>query len=599
MSDVTSATLTRLSSSHSRCKHNQHDCQCAALSAQIASLRCAMLFEYIEPKEADYNIQKTVIVCALYTANDVVIELFSKLDMNLFVDEIFYTLAYHLSISGKDDLTLLCNNSGIDRGVIDGLIAEGLPNIILPDAIANLIAVVAKRSNCVKDQIPDYIAELNSEHFVSRDGSKTVVCCESHDITLNRSSLIRTSFTDFRNFYCNRKVITAKDKNGNSVYMPIGAAWLKHPDRRQYKGIVMSPMVDVVDHYNLWRGFAVKSVNGSWKLMQKHIFEVICDSNDTVFQYLMGWMARMIQQPGKTGEVAIVLQGGRGTGKGMFGNALCHILGQHACHVTNGRHVTGNFNAHLEDCIFLFADEAFWAGDKQAENVLKGLITEPEIPIERKGFDLRTVPNMLHMLMASNNDWVVPAGTDERRYCVLKVSNCYAQNHKYFADLEHETINGGLEAMLYDLQQYDISAFNVRGVPNTAGLIEQKIQSLEPMMAWWHQKLQEGELLPGYEWGCVPFPQLYEDYITCIQKLSGQIRRLGETAFAIQIRKALPKTWPKVSKCVPKNAPYGNSNRVKHNEFPELRVCREQFEKLLGDTLEWADSDNDPGPAPF
>lgn len=436
------------------------------------------------------------------------------------------------------------------------------------------------------DEVTDYVSELNAENFVVRDGGKTVVARENFDTVMNRSELLRSSFTDFKNYHNNRKVITGKDKDGTPIYTSLGNAWLSHPKRRQYSGIIMSPSGDIEGQYNLWRGYAVKSINGSWKLMKRHIYEVICDRNDPVYQYLMGWLARMIQQPGTPGEVAIVLQGGRGTGKGMFGNALCRIAGQHACHVTNGQHVTGNFNAHLEDCIFLFADEAFWAGDKQAENVLKGLITEPTIPIERKGVDLKTVQNMLHVLMASNNDWVVPAGMDERRYCVLKVADHQAQNHKYFSDLIHEMDNGGLEAMLYDLQAMDISKFNVRAVPNTAGLVEQKIQSLDPVMSWWFQKLHDGELLHGHEWGCVPFPTLYDDYVTSVQKL-GNVRRVSETSFAMVIRKALPAQWPKDSRIVPKDAPSWNSKRVKHYEFPALEVCREHFERLVGDKLEW------------
>lgn len=561
---------------------------------QVRESWWGMTFEYVEPKQADYLTQETVIVCALYTANDVVVELLTKLDMNHFVDESLRTLAFHLSLTGRDDLDLLSHKSGIDRAIIDGLIAEGLPKITLLDAITNLIAAAAKRSNGVEDELPEYVTLLNKDHFVSRDGCKTVVCLESHDNTLGRSELTRISFTDFKNFHSNHKVTTANDKNGNPIYTPLGTAWLNHPSRRQYTGIVMSPMGDVAGYYNLWRGYAVKSVNGSWKLMRKHIFEVICDKNDPVYQYLMGWMAMMIQHPGKQGEVAVVLQGGRGTGKGKFGNALCRIMGQHACHVTNGRHVTGNFNAHLEDCIFLFADEAFWAGDKQAENVLKGLITEPTISIERKGVDLKTVPNMLHVLMASNSDWVVPAGMDERRYCVLKVSNCYAQNHNYFADLTHEIDNGGLEAMLYYLQQLDITAFNVREVPNTAGLVEQKIQSLDPVLSWWYQKLQDGELLHGHEWDCVPFPSLYEDYISSVQKQSGQIRRVNETAFAMQLRKALPALWPRDSRIVPKDATSYNQKRVKHYEFPELEICREYFEALIGDKLGWPETEESP-----
>lgn len=433
-------------------------------------------------------------------------------------------------------------------------------------------------------ELPGYISELNAEYFVSRDGSKTVVCRRSFDTILKRSLLIRSSFADFKSFYGNRQVITGNNKNG-PIYTPLGSAWLTHPQRRQYDGIIMSPGGDVAGQYNLWQGFAVKPIRGNWPLMHNHIKEVICDNDDKSYHFLMGWMARMIQLPGVMGEVAIVLQGGRGTGKGFLGNSLSSLMGQHSCHVTNSKHITGNFNAHLEDCIFLFADESFWAGDKQAENVLKGLITEPTIPIERKGFDLKTVPNMLHILMASNNEWVVPAGVDERRYCVIKVSDRYVQNFEYFGALANEINNGGLEAMLFDLQQMDIKNFEVRKVPNTVGLLEQKIQSLDTVMSWWLQKLQDGTLLPGYDWEPVPNQALYDDYCTRTRKLGGSVRCTPQNNFGKTFPKILPKLWPKNTKKVA-NDPY-NNHRMNHYVFPSIEICREKFEEVVGSKIEW------------
>ena len=38
-------------------------------------------------------------------------------------------------------------------------------------------------------------------------------------------------------------------------------------------------------------------------------------------------------------------------------------MGQHALKISNAKHLVGNFNSHLRDCVFLFADEAFFAGD--------------------------------------------------------------------------------------------------------------------------------------------------------------------------------------------------------------------------------------------
>ena len=96
-----------------------------------------------------------------------------------------------------------------------------------------------------------------------------------------------------------------------------------------------------------------------------------------------------------------MLRGLKGTGKGMVGQMLMRIFRNHSLHITNSKHLVGNFNAHLVDALFLFLDEAFWAGDKQGEGTLKALITERTIMIEPKGVDSFQMPNRLKILMAS------------------------------------------------------------------------------------------------------------------------------------------------------------------------------------------------------
>lgn len=44
--------------------------------------------------------------------------------------------------------------------------------------------------------------------------------------------------------------------------------------------------------------------------------------------------------------------------------------------------------------------------------------------------------------------------------------------------------------MLYDLQQMDLSAFNVRKVPYTDGLREQMLYSLQAEKRWWYEELK-------------------------------------------------------------------------------------------------------------
>jgi len=323
-----------------------------------------------------------------------------------------------------------------------------------------------------KDELPLYVEEFNRDHFIAYDGSTTRVFREVIINVTGKKQLVTLSFSSFRNQYSHQLV---EVMTGNKVKLKQKAtAWLEHPSRRQYRGVVMAPLMDLHGYYNLWDGFAVEPAHGSWRLMKDHILSNICANDPEVFKYVMGWMSVMVQKPDSAGQVALVLKGGRGTGKGVFGSCLCDMLGQHSCHVTQTKHVTGHFNGHLKNCVLLFADEAFCTGDKRAESVLKTMITEPLIAIEQKGKDVQIQPNMLHIVMASNNDWVVPAGLDERRFCVLNVSSARQQDHSYFSEILKEMAAGGLAAMLNELQEFNLNGFEVRDVPQTQGLLDQK-----------------------------------------------------------------------------------------------------------------------------
>jgi hypothetical protein len=126
------------------------------------------------------------------------------------------------------------------------------------------------------------------------------------------------------------------------------------------------------------------------------------------------------------------------------------IFGEHGLQIFDPAHLTGKHNQHLQNKLFLFADEAFWAGDRTAERTLKGVVTEKRMMIEPKGVNAFPWPNRLSIYMAANADWVVPASHDERRYAVGNVNERWKQNEDYFIPLFAEIKAGGAAAMLYD-----------------------------------------------------------------------------------------------------------------------------------------------------
>jgi hypothetical protein len=164
--------------------------------------------------------------------------------------------------------------------------------------------------------------------------------------------------------------------------------------------------------------------------------KIICGGNDEYFEYLLNWMARVVQEPGAAGEVAVVLRGKEGTGKGFYAREYGRLFGRHYLQVTQTKHLVGHFNDHLRECVLLFADEAFFAGDKAHASQLKALITEKWMMIEPKGVNAFAAPNFTHIIMASNDKWTVPAGPDARRYCVLDVSAEQMRRSQYFEQMQ-------------------------------------------------------------------------------------------------------------------------------------------------------------------
>ncbi|WP_166486148.1 DUF5906 domain-containing protein [Jannaschia sp. CCS1] len=316
-----------------------------------------------------------------------------------------------------------------------------------------------------------------------------------------RSVVTLQSFEDFRNRFLNRSVVVGKDKEGNDVKMALGKWWLQNAARRQFHSLTFRPRdgeevgTGATRQLNLWQGFTVRPTPGDWSLMRAHIRDVLASGDEASDSYIIRWMAWTLQNPDEPAEVALTFRGEPGTGKGVFGRTMAQLFGQHGLHTGGSEMITGRFNKHFRDCCLLFADEVVWDGDRKAEAKVKTFLTEPTLMIEGKGVDAVTWPNMLHVIISSNSEWVVPAGPFERRYAVFDVAATQRQKRGYFAPLFAELESGGLAAMLCDLLAMDLGRWHPReDVPKTDALNDQKSRGLDPVHAAVLDMLREGAL---------------------------------------------------------------------------------------------------------
>jgi hypothetical protein len=347
----------------------------------------------------------------------------------------------------------------------------------------------------VKSALQAAIEEFNRKYCVVNDGGSVLIFMDRYDEALERRVYDRMRSGNLMLLHANDKICTSVSPEGKRTYKPLASVWIADKRRRDYKkGVVFDPTTTESRNgkLNLWRGFGYTPERGQWERMKDHIREIVCSGNEGYFEYMMGWMARAIQFPADQGDVAVVMRGGRGVGKGILGHTLRKLFGQHGMYISKSKHLVGAFNAHLRDCSLLFADEAFFAGDKAAEGTLKSLITEELLTIEPKGQNVILSKNHLHVVMASNEAWVIPAGLDERRFFVLDVSDARQWDTPYFDAIIKELKSGGYAAMLHELLNRNITGFDVRRVPGTAALDDQKKRSLSLELQWWHDVLARG-----------------------------------------------------------------------------------------------------------
>lgn len=443
----------------------------------------------------------------------------------------------------------------------------------------------------------ELIERLNNEYALILLGERPAILREGSGAD-GRPEFRMLSVSGFHE-WLRPVVIWESDGHGNTRKVQGSKVWIDSDKRRQYQGIVFDPSNEAPDdYYNLWKGFAVEaSPVGSCSRFLEHVGNNVCGGDEKLFAWVMGFFAQMFQEPTNKLGTSLVLRGAQGTGKTIVGRIIGSLLGQHYALVADSRYIVGRFNAHLANCLLLQLDEATWGGDHAAAGKLKDLITGEYQYIEYKGKEPVRVPNHVRLLVTGNNNWLVPAGLEERRFAVLDVGDDKRQDHKYFQAIDDEMRNGGREALLHYLLNYDLTDIPLRTIPHTAALAEQQVASMDPLQQWWLDILHRGSL-PGDLTGSgeVNCHALYDDYLNRMTRI-GINRRSGETAFGIALRRLVPglerhrKSFITVS----------GQGRTYVYQMPPLAICRAEFKRLVGepeldqnDTTDWQKAEPKP-----
>jgi hypothetical protein len=208
--------------------------------------------------------------------------------------------------------------------------------------------------------------------------------------------------------------------------------------------------------------------------------------------------------------------------------------------------------------------------------------------IEYKGREPIKVENLVRLLVTGNPDWIFPVTMDERRPAVLDIGEEHMRDHAYFSAIDEQMDSGGREALLYHLLNFDLSKVDLRTIPKTSALRDQKIASLSPEDGWWLDVLQSGRLPYGTgEPGTCATDHLFNAYISHAQKMQAKERSI-EVLLGRYLRKALGDL-PLGRRRTTYRAYDGAEEYGPVYEFPPLAECRKAFASRLGHEIEWGE----------
>lgn len=426
------------------------------------------------------------------------------------------------------------------------------------------------------------IAELNKRFAFVLIGGRGSILRETFDKEENKIEISYLTPEGFKQFYSNVFVQVGRKE------IPLGNHWLSHEERRTYEDITFLPGKEVPNRYNLWRGYSVEpDPTGDWSTFREHLLENAASGNEEHFNWIMGWFAQMIQRPWEKVGTSLSFRGKQGTGKTIIGKIFGYLIQQHYTLVDDVRYVFGQFNSHMASTILFHSDEGFWGGDPKHVGRLRSMVTSDTQRIEFKGRDSVEVMNYMRLLITTNQNWVVPAASEERRFAVFDIGDGREQDRDYFIDMLRQMKSGGYSGLLHDLLNFDLKKVDIGKIPNTTALRDQKETSMSDVSKFWFSCLIDGEIFPGQSYGWPKEVYTHRFYEVFLENLDN---------WGVRYKPTSNEFFRDLAFCLPP----GTGQRARRMTGgkkvwfffpPDLEQARRYFDDLYNADFDWPDED--------
>lgn len=185
------------------------------------------------------------------------------------------------------------------------------------------------------------------------------------------------------------------------------------------------------------------------KMVYDHINEVLCSSNDVLFEYVLNFFCASFG--GRKLRKALLMQSNERTGKGQILNGLLNtILGERMHKCSSIEQITTYTKPFEGRCLLNFDELPHGDNFKGLQDCLKSLITEPTFSCRDMHSPAYTQLNTFNIIISSNNDCIGLSQTNNARYVVLDISEHRIGDMQYFKKLTEALNNDDVKRAFYE-----------------------------------------------------------------------------------------------------------------------------------------------------
>jgi energy-coupling factor transporter ATP-binding protein EcfA2 len=267
--------------------------------------------------------------------------------------------------------------------------------------------------------------------------------------------------------------------------------WYLDPNKRSYRKVdyIFPPMVCPDDVYNFWNGFEIEKYSGETKPCDAilNLIEILCNREDETYNYVLDWLANIVQEPGLKPGTAILFKSSQGAGKGTLVTIMRKILGDKLGETSHPQNdVFGSHgNVHIGK-LLTSMDEIRMKDTRGDLGRLKNLITSSHVIYNEKNVRQREVANNTRFMFSTNETIPISIDADDRRYCIVKSSDELCKNPDYWNDLYKNHVNNDavIRGFFDYLKERDITQRVWTQLPQTEMRNDLLELSIHPMLVW-------------------------------------------------------------------------------------------------------------------